>query len=380
MEYTLQQREQQTRKITLWGVLVNIVLAVIKIIGGVLGQSAALLADGIHSLSDLVSDGMVLLAARHAANDVDEDHPYGHARFETITTVALGGSLLLVAVGIAWDAIARLLADEPVAVPMLFTLYIALLSILSKEALYQLTRITGERIRSRLLIANAWHHRSDAVSSIIVLIGIGGALLGYPQLDIYAAIAVAVMIARVGVEFIYESIKELVDTALDPEQVEDIRNTILSLSDVRQLHMLRSRRMGHTALVDVHIQVSPRLSVSEGHHIAEAVERILTENYEDITDVTVHIDPENDENEALCFGLPLRSELLEALRAAWAEAPELAGIDDVVLHYLDGKVAVEASLPMESVSDWQQAQTLKSDFEALSTRVEHVGQARLLFH
>ena len=379
MEYTLEQRKQQTRNITLWGVLVNVVLAVAKIIGGVAGHSAALLADGIHSLSDLASDGMVLIAARHAGEDADDDHPYGHARFETLATVALGGLLILVGIGIAWDAIEKLVTDAVTEIPVTYTLYIAALSIVSKEALYHMTKRVGIRIRSKMLEANAWHHRTDAISSIVVLIGIAGAMQGIPELDAYAALVVAVMVMKIGGELAWQSVMELVDTALEPELLEQIKQKILSIPEVREMHMLRSRRSGHNALIDVHILVDPHLSVSEGHHISEAVERALVNSFEEINDVTVHIDPEDDELKASCESLPLRSELLDTLRQAWSPVAELAEVDNIVLHYLDGNILVDGVLPLDKAGDIENMKKLQQQFHDLSVAIEGIGDARLKF-
>jgi len=379
MNITPQQRKQETNRITLWGVAVNLVLAVIKIAGGLIGQSQALLADGIHSLSDLASDAMVLLAVKHAGEDADEDHPYGHARYETLATVALGILLIAVAGGIAYDAVLRLQHPEEIAVPALFTLIIAAISIVSNEGLYHATRAVAQKIRSPLLEANAWHHRSDAVSSIVVLVGIAATYIGYPMLDAIAAILVALMIAKIGLDLSRQSVQELVDTALEPEMVEQIKQTILSIDDVRQLHMLRTRRMGHNALVDVHIQVSPKLSVSEGHHITEAVETSLKDKFEEVNDVTVHIDPEDDETSASCKHLPLRSELLLTLNNEWAQHDVLKHIDDVTLHYLDGHVHVEACLPLHYLHGLEDAGSLKRDFEQLNSRFSYISRSHLYF-
>ncbi|MCG6939462.1 MAG: cation diffusion facilitator family transporter [Gammaproteobacteria bacterium] len=379
MEVTLEQRKQETNRITLWGVAVNLLLTVIKIIGGIIGQSQALLADGIHSLSDLASDGMVLLAVKHAGEDADEDHPYGHGRYETLATVALGILLIGVAVGIAFSAMHRLEHPDQIAIPALFTLIIAAISIISKEALYHATRIIAQKIRSPLLEANAWHHRSDAVSSIVVLIGIGATYIGYPLLDAIAAIIVALMIAKIGFDLSRQSVQELVDTALEPEMVKKIRQSILDIDDVRQLHLLRSRRMGHNALVDVHIQVSPKLSVSEGHHISEAVEKTLIDNFEEINDVTVHIDPEDDENAASCRNLPLRSKLLLALSHEWSKHSILKHIDDITLHYLNGHISVEARLPLKFVQSLEDAHSLQQDFELACKQVQCIGDCELHF-
>ncbi len=380
MEITSQQRHQAINRVTLWGVFVNLVLSVAKLAGGFFGHSQALIADGLHSLSDLASDAMVFVAAKHASEDADEEHPYGHARFETIATVALAVLLVIVSLGIAYDALISLVTDEAVEKPDLFTLWIAALSILSNEGLYHYTRFVGTRIRSNLLHANAWHHRSDAISSIVVLIGLAGTQFNLPKLDAYAAIVVALMIARIGFKLGYDSVQELVDASLEPELVEKIRQKILSHEGVRALHMLRTRRMGHNALVDVHILVAPRLSVSEGHHISEMVEKMLIENFDEINDVTVHIDPEDDEEEARSMHLPLRSELIDALKQAWSGYPELSYIDDITLHYLKGEILVEASMPLEQVGDLELTKELQTRFSRACTKVPSIGRAILRFH
>jgi len=380
MSPSLEHRTNEINRVTLWGVVVNLLLSVIKIIGGVIGHSQSLLADGIHSLSDLASDGMVLYAAKHAGNDADDDHPYGHGRFETLATVILGAFLILVSIGIAYDSFNRLVTRQVIEVPDSFTLVIALISILSKEWLYHFTKHVGHTINSKMLLANAWHHRSDAISSIVVLGGIAGAMMGVPALDTIAAIIVALMIAKIGYDLGHQGMMELVDTALDPETVEQIKNIILSHEDVCELHMLRTRQMGHTALVDVHILVSPKLSVSEGHHISENVERALIESFDQINDVTVHIDPENDEQESRSSKLPLRSELIIALTQAWSKVPELKAINDITLHYLEGKITVEASLPLSTLDSLDQTAELITKFRAACLEVDHVGEATLKFH
>ena len=380
MEITSAYRRQQTSRITWWGVAVNLFLAVIKTVGGLIGQSQALLADGIHSISDLASDGMVLLAAKHAGEEADEDHPYGHGRFETVATVVLGIFLIVVAGGIAYDAIIRLQHPEDMAIPATFTLAIAAISILANEGLYHATKAVAHKIRSPMLEANAWHHRSDAISSIVVLIGIGATFYGYPLLDAVAAILVALMIAKIGLDLSKQGMEELVDTALDADTVEQVREAILSIDDVRHMHMLRSRRMGHNALIDVHIQVSPKLSVSEGHHIAETVEKNIIDKFEEINDVTVHIDPEDDERAAKCKDLPLRTEALIALNKVWANHEVLKNIDDVTLHYLDGRVSVEASLPMSCLPNFDKAAALQDEFTKANKQIPYIGDSQLQFY
>ncbi|MBT8126693.1 MAG: cation transporter [Gammaproteobacteria bacterium] len=380
MEISVEQRHQAINRVTLWGVLVNLLLSVTKLAGGFFGQSQALIADGLHSLSDLASDAMVFIAAKHASEEADAEHPYGHARYETIATVALASLLIIVGLGIAYDAIVSLVTDEPIAKPDIFTLWIAALSIVSNEGLYHYTRLVGTRIRSNLLLANAWHHRSDAVSSIVVLIGIAGTQLDMPKLDAYAAIVVALMIVRIGFKLGYDSVQELVDASVEPELVENIRQKILRHEGVRALHMLRTRRMGHQALVDVHILVAPRVSVSEGHHISETVEKMLIDSFDEINDVTVHIDPEDDEQEARSMHLPLRGELIRALKKQWSSIPELEAIDDITLHYLTGEINVEASIPLKHVGDLDVARTLQNRFHEACMKVPAVGRAVLKFH
>ena len=380
MELTAQHRHQAINQVTLWGVFVNLVLSVAKLAGGFFGQSQALIADGLHSLSDLASDAMVFVAARHASEDADEEHPYGHARFETIATVALAVLLTIVGLGIAYDAIVSLVSDEVIEKPDLFTLWIAAFSILSNEALYHYTKHVGTRIRSKLLLANAWHHRSDAISSIVVLVGIAGTQFNMPKLDAYAAIIVAIMIARIGFKLGYDSVQELVDASLEPELVQKIRQNILSHVDVLELHMLRTRRLGHHAHVDVHILVNPKLSVSEGHHISETVEKSLKDSFDEINDVTVHIDPEDDEQEARSMHLPLRSELINELRNEWSSIPELDAIDDITLHYLKGQISIEASMALEKVDDLELTKELQLRFSKASLNVPSIGHAVLKFH
>lgn len=379
MELSIKERKQETNRITYWGVGVNLFLAIIKTVGGILGQSQALLADGIHSLSDLASDAMVLVAAKHAGEEADEEHPYGHARYETLATVALGFLLILVAGGIAYDAILRLEDPSQIKIPALFTLIIAMISILSNEGLYHATKAVAQKIRSPMLEANAWHHRSDAVSSIVVFVGIGATYIGYPLLDAIAAIIVALMIGKIGIDLTRQSVQELVDTALAPEVTDNIKLTILNIDDVRHLHMLRSRRMGHNALVDVHIQVSPKLSVSEGHHIAEMVEQTVKDKFEDINDVTVHIDPEDDETAASCEHLPVRSEILSTLNKEWSKHDVLKNIKDVTLHYLDGHIYVEACLPLIHLQHLEEADALKNDFNQTCSIIDCLGESTLHF-
>jgi cation diffusion facilitator family transporter len=336
------------RRVTLVGSAFDLTLGVLKIVFGYAVNSQALIADGVHSLSDLATDFMVLFAAKHGSKDADEAHPYGHGRFETVATVALGIALIGVAVGISWDAIERLFHPEALLQPGVWALVIAGTSVVSKEWIYHYTMHVAIKLKSNMLKANAWHSRSDAISSIVVMIGVGGTMAGLDYLDSVAAVIVGAMVAKIGWDLAWESLHELVDAALDPERVEVIRQEVMSVGGVRELHMLRTRQMGGEALVDVHVIVDPRLSVSEGHYIGEKVRRRLIHEVEEVTDVMVHVDPEDDEKMAPSLYLPNRATIEEQLFQRWQGLKIASNIARLTFHYLDGKIEVELCLPVEA--------------------------------
>jgi cation diffusion facilitator family transporter len=237
----LDTRYRETRRVTLIGSALDLSLGVVKIIGGLAGHSQALVADGVHSLSDLATDVLVLYAAKHANVDADEAHPYGHARIETAATVGLGILLVIIGIGIALETARRLTTPESLVIPETWGLAIAAFSVVSKEAMYHYTMTYARRLHSNLLRANAWHTRTDAFSSVVVIVGIGGALLGFQYLDAVAALVVAAMIAKIGYDLAWSSLRELVDTGLEPDELDDIRATILSVGGVKDLHELRTR-------------------------------------------------------------------------------------------------------------------------------------------
>jgi cation diffusion facilitator family transporter len=345
ISYTKAERYRVTQKVTLVGAIVNIVLAAAQVIGGLLTQSQALIADGFHTLSDLVTDFVVLIAAKMASKDPDDDHPYGHERIETIATVVLGLALAGVAVGIALDAIQRLMHPEKLLQPSSLAIVLALFGILCKEGLYRYTRSAGERINSSLLKANALHHRSDAISSVIVAIGVTASVIfSIPWLDALAAIAVASLIFYMGAKLILDSAMELVDTAWDSDKVDAMLLTIGAISGVYSVHMLRTRKMSNNVLVDVHIQVSPHVSVSEGHHIAEQVMTKIHQEYDEVSDIVVHIDPEDDETAAPSKDLAHRDDILAQIEPILVANKLSYSASNVTLHYLDGKVEIELYL------------------------------------
>jgi cation diffusion facilitator family transporter len=331
-------RYQQAKVITMIGAGINALLGFIKLIGGLLYNSHALVADGFHSFSDLLTDAMVLIASKYGSQDADPSHPYGHQRIETAATLILALVLILAGSGIAWDSFDEILQGSH-ATPNWFTIPIALLSILANEVLFQYSLDVGEKISSELIIANAWHHRSDAASSLVVLVGIIGSMLGFSYLDAVAAIFVGFMIIKMGWDYGWDSVKQLVDTAVDPVMLEVIGKTIKQVDGVQKIHQLRSRSMGKDVFVDVHVLVSPKISVSEGHFIAQIVHQTLLEKIKEVKDVTVHIDPEDDEEARPSLHLPNRSKLEHGLLLKWKITfPE---IQNWVLHYLDGDLSID---------------------------------------
>lgn len=343
-------RGQATQRVAFVSGLANLLLSIAQIVVGLVANSAALVADGIHSVSDLISDVLVWFTAHHAAQAPDEDHPYGHGRFETAATLGLGILLAVVASGIVWNGFERLLdADRPV--PGVLAVAVAFAGILVKESLYWYTIAVARRLESEMLRANAWHHRSDAISSVIVLIGVAGAVLGFTYLDAVAAILVGLFVLKIGWDLGRGAMSELVDTALDSDRVAEAERVIMGIDGVRSVHMLRTRRHGAQASADVHVQVAPRLSVSEGHMISQTVEDRLIERIDAISDVTVHIDPEDDEDAPTCRGLPLRAEAIAALDAAWGRRHLLPAQRDIRLHYLGGHIDVELILPLAAYVD-----------------------------
>ena len=355
----IQARQKAMRNTSLVGALVNATLTFGKIIFGFIGHSHALLADGLHSLADLSTDLMVWFAAKYSNQPADQEHPYGHGRIETAFTVLLGVVLMVTAAGIMWDAGKRLLEPETLLIPTQIVLWVAALSIAANEWLYHYTMRAAKQTKSSLLAANAWHHRSDAISSIVVFIGVGGSLLGFPYLDAFAALAVAVMIVKIGWDQTWSAVRELIDTGLEPQKIKAIKRVIKQVEGVKSMHMLRSRRMAGTSLIDVHIEVDSHLSVSEGHHIGDYVRMRLMEEHESIGDVMIHIDPEDDALSDLCADLPLRHHVLEQLAISWQGVIAPAVLGRATLHYLSGQIEVDLLLPLPEVIEPQLAEQLR---------------------
>ncbi len=335
---------QKSTWVSIW---VNLLLTLLQLAVGYLGRSQALMADGLHSLSDLLSDFLVLLANRQSNRHADAEHPYGHARIETAATLLLGSALAALGVALLIAAGMRLQDPQSLQTVHPATFWIALLTLIAKEGLFRYQMAVARRVRSQLLAANAWHSRSDAASSLVVLAGIGGNLLGFIFLDSVAAAVVGVMIARMGGQLAFQALAELIDTGLDAEAVGEIRQTLLDVHGVRGLHELRTRKMADHALVDAHIMVDPKISVSEGHYIAESARQAVLDQHH-VIDVLVHIDPEDDMQTRSNEALPDRNRLMALLAEQLGPGLENG---QVVLHYLDGKMEAEIYLSTQQQAD-----------------------------
>lgn len=288
------ERFRAGQRITWVSVAVNVVLTVMQVIVGFIAHSMALVADAMHTLSDIVSDAFVLWANRKGAEAADDEHPYGHGRFETAASLVLGLLLTITGVGILVSAAGRLQALGTLPPVGVAAMWAAIITLIGKEGLFRYMLGVAERLRSPMLIANAWHARADALSSLVVAAGVGGALLGYGFADAVAAIVVGGMIVKAGAGFAWEAMRELIDTGLPAEQVEAIRRTLLATSGVEDLHELRTRRMAHRVYVDVHIQVDGDITVAAGHEIGEQARKRVLAEHPDVLDVLIHLDPEND--------------------------------------------------------------------------------------
>ncbi|MCK9989073.1 MAG: cation diffusion facilitator family transporter [Rugosibacter sp.] len=338
-----QQRLADGQRITWVSVVVNLVLTAMQMVVGFLAHSQSLMADAMHTFADIISDGFVLYANRKSAQAADDAHPYGHGRYETAASLVLGLLLVGTGVGILVSAAGRL-SDlgslPPVGVAALWA---ALLTLIAKEGLFRYMLITAERLRSPMLVANAWHARADALSSLVVAAGIGGALLGFNFADGVAAIVVGAMIVRAGLRFAWEAIRELIDTGLSAEEVSAIRQTIVSSHGVQGMHEMRTRHMAHQVLVDAHVQVDPHISVSEGHWIAETARSRVLDKHPEVLDVLVHVDAENDVLGNASLKLPARPVLLAHLRELLQCEPP--GFAQTTLHYLGPRAEADVFFP-----------------------------------
>ena len=368
-------RSRGIQRATLVAILTNTALTIGQVVIGLFAGAFSLVADAAHTLSDLVTDLLVLVAGRHSADPADTNHPYGHGRIETVTTLVLGAVLGAVGIGFLWSSGIRL--QDIGALPVLHpaALVMALFTLAAKEGLFRYTLAAARRLNAPMLEANAWHARSDAASSLVVAAGIGGSLAGYPFLEPLAAAVVGFLILHMGIRLAWKSIRELIDTGLPEEELERLRQTIRETPGVIGLHDMRTRRMADRVLCDAHVQVDPRLTVSEGHRVSDSVYLRVRATHPEVRDVLVHIDPEDDgELQVVPPGpLPERGEILARVRELLG--PGSVEPRRVQIHYLGQRVEVEIILP--ATPDEAALEALRSRRKTLLAEHPHYRNIRV---
>jgi cation diffusion facilitator family transporter len=289
-QHTPAERAAAGSRSTWVSVVVNLVLTITQITVGVAAKSQGLIADGIHSLSDLVADFVVLFASHHAKKDADVDHPYGHQRFETAASLILGSLLLAVGLGMLWSAARKLEAPETIQTVHIMALWVAGAALVAKELLFRYMLAVAKRVKSSMLVANAWHARSDAASSLVVGIGIIGNLAGYPILDPIAALIVGFMVTKMGWGFSWDALHDLMDRAVDEEEVQAICQTLKETPGVSGVHDVRTRKMGDMIVVDAHLEVDATITVEAGHDIAVLARQRVLQHHR-VLNLLTHVDP-----------------------------------------------------------------------------------------
>lgn len=286
----MMEKKAAAKKSTLVSVIVNLFLGSFQIVAGFFSGSQGLVADGIHSLSDMVSDFVVLFANKHSSKDPDDDHHYGHQRYETAASLFIGASLVAVGIGMIWNVGVKIIDPDVTKEIKIIALWIAIGALIVKELLFQYMIYVAKKVRSSMLIANSWHARSDAASSLVVSIGIIGALYGYTVFDSIAALIVGFMIIKMGWNFAWDALNDLMDRSVSIEEDKKITDIILATPGVSGCHDLKTRKMGDMILVDVHIEVDSNMSVKEGHDIGVAARNAVMEQMP-VLNVMTHIDP-----------------------------------------------------------------------------------------
>jgi cation diffusion facilitator family transporter len=322
------------------GVFLNAPLAAGKIFVGLVAQSQALVADGVHSLSDLASDAAVIWALGHSHRPPDTEHPFGHGRFETLATLAIAAMLALAAAGILIDAGLRLV-DPPANAPGVLALSVAALSIAVKEGLYRYTKAVARRTGSAMMAANAWHHRSDAASSVVALLGIGAAMLGWPLADALGAAIIALMLARVAWVYGYPAVQELADTAPPEDMALAVRDALMAIPGVRDAHDLRLRHMSGAVQADVHVALDPAMTLSEAHRLCEAARDAVLAQVPEVVEIIIHPEPDGHADGPAAHDTALRPELQALVRNCLEGIVPITAIRHLRLDYRDdGVIAV----------------------------------------
>ena len=373
--------EKQAKKVTWLGFAANLILALAKGFIGIIANSSALIADAGHSVSDLFSDGITLWAVRMSGIPKDENHPYGHGKFETVGTFLIALLLLFTGVGVAWHVFNKMDAPE---VPETIALWMAGIAIIVKEALFHVTRMVGRRSGSRILLANAWHHRSDAISSVAALVGIAGAQWGVPLMDPIAGMLVAGLIIKTGIDIGYESIRELTDENVEEEVFSELNKIMSGIEGVDHYHEMRARRMGPHLLVDLHIEVDSMMSISAAHQVAERVRLGILEKLPAVNEVLVHVDAEDDffgeEGSELSQKIVLmrpQSEIEDDVKKKLAEIHEIQGITHIYCHFLNQKLTVQVNILLDADMRISDAQKIASAARLKIEQIKDIDSADL---
>ncbi|MED5434452.1 MAG: cation diffusion facilitator family transporter [SAR324 cluster bacterium] len=373
--------EKHALKVTLLGLAANLILALAKGFIGIIANSSALIADAGHSVSDLLSDGITLWAVRMSSIPKDKNHPYGHGKFETVGSFIIALLLLFTGIGVAGHVFNRMDAS---VVPGTIALWMAGIAIIVKEALFHVTRMVGRRTGSRVLMANAWHHRSDAISSVAALLGIAGAQLGIPLMDPIAGMLVAGLIIKTGIDIGYESIRELTDETVEEDVISELGKIMSGIEGVDHYHEMRARRMGPNLLVDMHIQVDSMMSISAAHQVAERVRLEILEKLPAVNEVLVHVDAEDDhvgdEGSELLQDIVLmrpQGEIENDVKKVLAEIPEIQGITHIYCHYLNQKLTVQVNILLDAEMRIRDAQKIASAARRKIEQIKDIDSADL---
>ena len=375
-------KEKHALRVTWLGLFANLFLAIAKGLIGTMAHSSALIADAGHSVSDLLSDCITLWAVHMAGVPKDKNHPYGHGKFETVGTFIVAIFLLLTGVGVAWHVLNKI--DTP-AVPGTAALWMAAIAICFKEALFHVTRMVGRRSGSRVLLANAWHHRSDAISSVAALVGIGGAQWGIPLMDPIAGVLVAGLIIKTGIDIGYESIRELTDETVEEEVISELGHILAEIDGVDHFHEMRARRMGPQLLVDLHIEVDSMMSISAAHQVAERVRLRILDELPAVNEVLVHVDAEDDfveskegieETKDIVLMRP-QTEIESDVKKILTEIPEIHGITHIYCHYLNQELTVQVNILLDEEMLIRDAQKIASKARMKIEEIKDINAADL---
>ena len=367
-----EERYAEGEKVTWLGAAVNILLAIAKLIAGIFGRSEALIADAVHSLSDLLTDAVVLISIKVAKKPVDDCHPYGHGRVETVGTALVGLLLIAVSIGILWKAFDTMSRGVDYT-PTWIALFAATVSIIVKELMYRYTVGVGRKTGSSSIIANAWHHRSDAFSSAASLAGVGAAMMGWPVFDPIAAAFVTILIFKVGWDTVQGAFVDIIDTAVKKEIRNEIVDISLKIPGVKNYHELKTRKIGSEILVDIHIEVNPWMNVAEAHAIADNVRDAIMDNIEHVAGVLVHIDPEG-ELDGIVYSTPKD----EMQRLVVNKASAVKGVKecrDVMLHYVGNHIVVNLTIVLASNLSIKQGHAKVKEVKKMIIAIDNISEA-----